>query len=370
MDFSYTEEQQALGELARKILGDLATPDRLNEIEKTDDHFDREIWGELAKANLLGVAIPEEYGGSGFGYPELCVLLTEVGRTVVPIPAFATLVLGALPIAKFGSDDQKKQLLPGVASGDTVLTAALAEAGADDPASPTTAARRDGDAWLLDGTKITVPAAHLAERMLVPARTAEGRTLVLIVDPKAAGVSLERQTATNREPVFWVTFSGARAEGVLGTPDDGAEIVSWLNDRAVTGLCAIQLGVSERALEMTAEYGRTREQFERPIGSFQAFHTRAADAYIQLEGIRVATWRAVFVLGEERPPGDDVDVAKFWAAEGGHFVGYAAMHLHGGIGVDIDYPMHRYYIWSKFLELTLGSSHRALDHIGRRMAAA
>ncbi|MEE9609184.1 MAG: acyl-CoA dehydrogenase family protein [Myxococcota bacterium] len=370
MDFSFSEEQEEVRNLARKILEDLATHERLNEIEASADGIDRQLWKELAKANLLGLGLPAEFGGSELGYLTVCVLLEEIGRTVAPVPALATLVLGALPIAEFGSAAQRSRLLPGVVNGDLILTAALQEAGSDDPARPATTARRQGSGWHLDGVKICVPAAHVAERILVPARSDDAAVGVFLVDPRADGVELAPQKTTNREPHFQLTLSGVAVAGddVLGDPLRGAERVQWLTERATAAYCAVQLGVSEKALRMTAEYTSTREQFKRPVGSFQAVHTRAGDAYIQVEGMRLTTQRAVWRLDQGLPAEDDVAVAKFWAAEGGQFVGYAAQHLHGGIGVDIDYPLHRYYLWSKQIELTLGSASVQLARIGARMA--
>ena len=365
MDFSFSEEQEALRELARKILGDLSTPERVGAIEKGDEWFDRELWAELAKANLLGATLPEAHGGSGQGFFELCLLLQEQGRVVAPLPLHPTL-LAAVAVARFGSDAQKRRILPRVAGGEAVLALALAEAGNDDPAAPTTRARRAGGGWRLDGAKIAVPAAGWAERILVSARTGEGEgTGAFLVDPRAEGVGLERQVATHREPVWWVTLSGTPVAEADALPDADAR---WIAERAVAGVCAVQLGVSERALEMTAAYGRTREQFARPIGSFQAFHQRAADAYVCVEAMRLSLWQAAFLLDQEREASEAVDIAKFWASEGGQFAGYAAQHLHGGIGVDVDYPLHRYYMWAKQLELSLGSSHRSLARLGTALA--
>jgi alkylation response protein AidB-like acyl-CoA dehydrogenase len=352
MDFSFTEGQEALRELARKILGDLASPERLREIEGSDEFFDRTLWSELAKANLLGASLPEAHGGSDQGFFEVCLLLQEQGRSVAPLPLHGTLV-GAQALARFGSDTQQAAWLPKVVSGDAVLALALEEEGNDDLLAPTTSARRDGDAWRLDGTKVAVPAAGVADRLLVTA--GDG---AFLVDPAGAGVSLSKQTGTSREPVWWV-----RLEGAAGEPLEGAEL-AWITHRAVAGLCAIQLGVSERALEMTAEYGRERHQFDRPIGSFQAFHQRAADAFIDVEAVRLTVWEVAFLLDEGRDASQAVDVAKYWACEGGQSAGYACQHLHGGIGMDVDYPLHRYYMWAKQLELSLGSAHRALTRLG------
>ena len=362
MDFSFTPEQEALRELARRILEDHVTHERLKTLG--EDWFDRAAWNALAEASLIGLALPEEHGGGGLGVIELCLLLEQVGRTVAPVPVLPTVVLGALPIAEFGSAEQRRRWLPGVATGEVFLSAALLEVGEADPARPTTSARRDGAAWRLDGVKLCVPAAHLAARVLVPAGTG-----VFLVDPRSAGVTLERQMTTAGEPQSRMTLAGAAGEP-LGAPGDGVRIVEWLVSRALVGLCATQLGVTERALRMTAEYTVQREQFGHPIASFQAVHQRAADAWVDVESMRLTTWQAAWRLANGLPAAAEVAVAKFFASEAAHRVVYAAQHLHGGIGVDIDYPLHRYYLWAKQIELTLGSGTRQLERLGAHLAAA
>jgi 3-oxocholest-4-en-26-oyl-CoA dehydrogenase beta subunit len=372
MEFAYSEDQQSLRELARKILEDRATHERLKEVEASADRVDHELWRELAKANLLGVAIAEEYGGMGMGFLELCILLEEVGRTVAPVPAWPTLVLGGLPLAKFGNAEQRRRLLPAVVAGEALLSAALVEPGSDDLTRPTTTARRDGAVFRLDGTKLCVSVGHLARRILVPARIEGGGVGVFLLDPKAPGVTLELQHATNHESQAKLVLEGAVVAGtdLLGDPNAGAALVRWLELHATAALCALQVGVSERALRITARYTTGREQFGRAIATFQAVGQRAADAYIDVEAMRLTTQQAVWRLAEGLPAEDAVTVAKFWAAEGGHAVGYAAQHLHGGIGVDIDYPIHRYYLWSKQIELTLGCASRQLEQLGVRLAEA
>jgi len=370
MDFSLSEEQQEVRDLARKILEDRSTHERLRQVEASAEGVDLELWRELARANLLGVGLPEKFGGSDLGFFTLCLLLEELGRSVAQVPALATLVMGALPIARFGSDAQQQRFLPGVVSGELILSAALLEAGSEDPARPATTFRAADGGYVLDGVKLMVPAAQLAQRILVPARGAEGRVSVFLVDPHAPGVTLLPLATTNFERHAQLTLASVRvpADDVLGTLTQGPEIVQWLTERVTAGLCALQLGVSDRALRMTATYAASRVQFERPIGSFQAVHTRAADAFIDVEAMRLTCWLAAWRLAEELPATDAVEVAKFWAAEGGQFVGYAAQHLHGGIGIDVDYPLHRYYRWAKQLELTLGSAPVQLARIGARMA--
>jgi len=371
MDFGFSEEQEALRELALRIIADHATHERLKQIEATPDRFDRELWQALAQANMLGVAMPEEFGGSGLGLIELCLLLHGVGRYCAAIPAWPTLVLGALPIAEFGTPAQRQQLLPPVAAGTTTLSAALIDTQSEDPLDPTVTARRDGSEWRLDGAKMCVPVAHLAERVVLPARTGDGRVGVFLLDPHAAGVRCERQETTQGEPQFLLDLAGAAvaADAVLGDPMDGRRIVRWLVDRALVGLCAIELGVVERALRMTAEYTSTREQFGKPIAKFQAVAQRAADAFIDVEVMRWTTWQAIWRLSAGLPAEEEIAIAKFWVGEGGHRVVYAAQHLHGGIGIDLDYPLHRSYLWSKQIELTLGSATQHLVHLGAALAA-
>jgi 3-oxocholest-4-en-26-oyl-CoA dehydrogenase beta subunit len=371
MDFSLTEEQEATRDLARQILSDRITHERLKELEAGGEGFDRDTWAELAKAGLVGIALPEDAGGSGLGFVALCQLLEEVGRTVAPVPVLPTVVLGALPIAQFGTEEQRQRLLPGVVAGDTVLTAALVETGTD-PLHPTTTARPDGDGWRVDGVKTLVPAGLIADRILVPAVAGDdGLIVVLIVDPTANGVMRERQDTTSGIPQARVELDGVHVDGsdVLGDAESGAGIVDWIVERATAAMCSIATGVCEQALRMTAEYTKTREQFERPIATFQAVGQRAADAYIDTEAVRLTALQAAWRLEAGVPAAAEVAVAKFWAADGGQRVVHAAQHLHGGIGVDRDYPLHRYFLWAKELELTLGGATPQLLKLGGILAA-
>jgi hypothetical protein len=291
---------------------------------------------------------------------------------VAPVPAWPTLGLGAPAIDRFGSAAQRTRLLPGVIAGNVVLSAALAESGWDEPGPPATTARREGSGWRLDGAKTCVPAAHLAARVLVPARSGDGATGVFLVDPNGPGVRLERLVTTNGEPQFAMTLAGATvgADDVLGDPAGGAAIVEWTRQRALAGLCAMATGVCDRAVRMTAEYTTSRKQFGKPLATFQAVAQRAADAFIWVEGMRWTTWQAAWRLSQGQDAPEDVAVAKYWAGEGGHFSTYAAQHLHGGIGLDVDYPLHRYYLWAKQIELSLGSSVEHLARLGAEMAKA
>jgi len=366
MDFAYTPEQEELRALARQVLADRATPRRVAEVEASDERIDRDLWSALAGAGLLGIAVPEAYGGGGLGLVELCVLLEEVGRAVAPVPAYATLLLGALPVARFGTEAQRARLLPGVASGEALLTGALTEPRNPEPLTPAACAISVDGGWRLDGVKLGVPAAAAAAVVVVSAE-ADGEAGLFVVDPHGPGVTLQRQEATDREVQFLMTLEGAPAER-LGGPD----ALAWLVRRATVGLCAMQVGVTDRALRMTAEYTSQREQFGRPLSAFQAVSQRAADAFVDVQGIRLTAQAAAWRLaeGEEAAADASIAIAKFWAAEAAQRVVHAAQHLHGGVGVDVSYPLHRSFLWAKQIELSLGGGTHQLLRLGAMIASA
>jgi alkylation response protein AidB-like acyl-CoA dehydrogenase len=370
VDFSQTQEQKDLAKLAAKMFAELAPATALPDFEIPHDGFDASLWRELAKAELLGVALPEDVGGSGMGLIELAILIEEAGKALAPVPLVPTLAIAAAAIDAFGSPAQRKGLLPRVASGDLVLTVALADAGSLEAERPTTQARPDGKAWRIEGKKLFVPVVSSAGRVLVPARTEAGGVAVFLVDPQSDGIALEPTLATTGERQHEMRFEGVRAtrDDLLGTTDAGKTILDWVIDRALAGLCAFELGVADRALRMTAKYTSERRQFGKPIATFQAVAQRAADAYIDVEAIRLSTWQALWRLASGRPARRELLIAKFWASEGGHRACYAAQHLHGGIGVDTDYPLHRYYLMSRQIELTLGGAHAQLARLGRLLA--
>jgi alkylation response protein AidB-like acyl-CoA dehydrogenase len=371
MDFSIREEEQAVVELARKILEDHATNERLKALEASGEACDSKLWRALAQSRLLGTAIPEAYGGADLGFMALCLLLQEIGRTVAPVPVFPALVLGALPLAQFGSEAQKKKWLPGVASGEAILTAALSEFESSDPRAPATRAEVQGDGYRLTGIKTNVPCAEQASHILVPARFDEGSIGLFFVEPGSDGVTLAAQKTSDGQPHAQLELARVRVakDARLDSQSNGATVLRWLVDRAIAARCMMQLGVTERALEMTAEYSRERVQFDRPIGSLQAVHQRAADAYINVEAIRLSALEAAWRLSRDLPADEHVAVAKFWAAEGAQSAAYACQHLHGGIGLDVDYPLHRYFIWAIQLEHELGSAKHQLERLGREIAA-
>lgn len=371
MDFQFTEDQRELASLARQILTDRVTPNLLREVEEGQERFDRDLWRQLGAAGLAGVGLPEEYGGGGLGLIEQCIVLEQAGRVLAPVPLLAT-GTAAAALARFGTVAQRERWLPGAAAGDSVLTAALSEpASSGGPGSADgalgTRADRAGGQWRLRGVKTGVPSGTLADVFLVSAAVGD-ETALFLVEPGQPGVTVSRQRTSNRSDAAYLELDCVLpADAAVGAPQDDA--VRWTLERATVALCALQLGVLEEALSATAAYAKERVAFGRPIATFQAVSHRAADSYIDVEGLRLTLWQAAWRLSEELPATIEVEVAKFWAAESGHRVAHAAVHLHGGMGVAVEYPLHRYFLWAKQLEFSLGGATQQLVRLGNAFAA-
>jgi alkylation response protein AidB-like acyl-CoA dehydrogenase len=371
MDFAFSDEQLAIAEAATGLLGGLVAPDRVLVVELTEDRVDRELWAALAEADLLGLAVPEAQGGAGYGLMELCLLLQAQGNVVAPVPLWATLVLGALPLARFGTPAQQSAWLPGVVAGEVMLTAALTGSANSVNGLPTVHAAPENDAWILNGTELAVPQAHLAARILVPARTAEGDVLLALLDPSSPGVSLERTVTTNREihPHLHLAEVAVPPGDIVVGPNSGRAALDTLVVAATTALCALQVGVCEAALRQTADYLNQRTQFGRPLSTFQGTMLRAADAAIDIEAMRVTLLNAAWLFDTGRDATDAAGVAKWQASERGQRTVHATQHLHGGMGADITYPIHRYFLWGKQIELLLGGPSHHLSRLGAQIAA-
>jgi alkylation response protein AidB-like acyl-CoA dehydrogenase len=353
VDFNLTEEQQAVFDLAGQIFTGHLTPERFKEVDASSDRFDRALWKELAAAGLLGISLPASHGGGGQELLATSMLLEQAGRFAAPIPLLASVVMGGLAVAEWGTAEQQEALLPGVASGDLVLTAALISLDGAVSSTP------DGR---LDGTVNCVPAGAVADRVLVAATGG-----VFVVDPASPGVTVTRLITTTHDPDARIELRGAVGERLNGDRD---AIVDWITARAISAMCSILAGVCKQAVALTAEYAKTREQFDRPIATFQAVSQRAADAYIDAEAVQLTSRQAAWRLSEGLPASDEVAIAKFFAADAGQRVVHAAQHIHGGTGVDRDYPLHRYFLLAKQLELSLGGATAQLLRLGAAMAAS
>lgn len=371
MDFGFSQEQREVQELARKILGKQVSAAALaayDEYQQT--RFDSGLWQQLLGAGLPAVAVSPQYGGMGFGFTELALFIEEVGRAIAPVPALMHSVAAVLPIERFGSAALKDSILPGAVSGKTLLTAALAEELNDNPADPQqVTATATGDDLLLSGRKCGVPFALQADRILLAARTDTGVAVVLL-DPRAAGVSIEPMQVTSFEPQYELVLDSARVPAAeIISASEGAAIMDWLGQRTTAAICAHQLGAADCVLRMAAGYTSERRQFGVPVATFQAVGHRMADCYVDVECLRLTTYQAVSLLATEQAATTEVQIAKIWAGDTGHRVSYAAQHVHGGAGIDRDYPLWRYCLWLRQNEMTLGCSAAHIARLGLRLAA-
>ena len=349
MDFSLAESQQAVAGLAAQVLAD----------PKAD------AWKELAQAGLLALSVPAQLGGDGLGVLEVAVLLTEIGRRArpdLPQKALATLMTGVLPVVRWGSSELQRALLPAVAAGELILTAAIREPSDPEPYPPATAVTdvpsQGGQGGssprvsTVSGIKVGVPYAAQAARILVAASLAPGAaspaagaaspaagaTGVVIVDPAADGVSLTRTPSSAGQPEYTLRLDRTPVESVLGP----AACARDLYQLAVAGACAVADGAVAGALALTRDHVATREQFGRPLAAFQAVSQQIAEVYIASRTLHLATLSACWRLAASRPASADLDVAGYWCAEHAPRSVRICHHLHGGLGMDVTYPLHRF----------------------------
>jgi 3-oxocholest-4-en-26-oyl-CoA dehydrogenase beta subunit len=336
MDFLFTPEQDEAAALVAEILADKATVERMKAVEAAGDRFDRALWATLGDA----------FDWSELDLIELARVLVEVGRKVAPVPLA---VHGACVVFLGGLGR----------SADTwVYAAAVAEERDHLPTAPTVAADAHG---VLTGTKTLVRAGMAADALLVTATGPDG-VGVYLVDPVAAGIDRKAQRTSDGDQSALITFTDAPAE-LLGT--DAHRL------HALLTVCtaAEQLGVTEGALALTSSYGQTREQFGRPIGTFQAVSQRLADGFIDVLAQRLTLWQAVWRLQEGLPATTEVAVAKLWAADAGHRIAHTTVHVHGGVGIDLDGDAHRYFTAAKRFEFLFGGATDQALTVGRALAS-
>ncbi len=364
MNFDLSEDHVAIRDLAARIFAEQSDDARLKAFAESGAPFDAALWASLAETGLLGAGIDLEFGGSGLGLIEVLAVLEEQGRRLAPVPLLST-VVAAMALQAFGGAEEKAGILPGVAKGTLMLTAALEESGANNPFAPRLQATREGNGWRLNGAKICVPYAEQADFILVSGSSESGAALFL-VPRDVEGLQLVQQNGTTGEPQAALQLDGVFIPG--GGIAEAAAALDWTVQRWMAGLCAQQVGVSAEALRQTAAFVSERRQFGRAIGSFQAVQHRAADAYVDIEAMRSTALKAGWLLSEGHDAKAEVLAAKFWACRGGHRVAQSAQHLHGGAGADISYPIHRFFLRAKQIELTLGGAGQSLARLGTELA--
>jgi 3-oxo-4-pregnene-20-carboxyl-CoA dehydrogenase alpha subunit len=371
MDFTLDETQQAVARVAAGVLG----PARPAGPPAAADGFDSALWKELGRAGLLSLALPAWLGGDGLGVLDVAVALTEVGRRAASVPALATLVLGVLPVVRWGDRHLQQALLAGVAAGDTVLTAAVREPSGVMPARPATTATLRRTSGTVSGVKIGVPYAAAADWILVPASLDAGGTGVVVVQASAEGVSWQRTHSSSGEPEYTLRLDQAPVADLLGSApghgEEGADRAAEdLYQLAVAGACSLADGALAGALALTTAHVAAREQFGRPLAAFQAVAGQVADTYIASRTLHLATLSACWRLQAGRDARSDLDVAAYWLAGQAPAALLTCHHLHGGIGMDVTYPLHRYSSLVKDLVRFVGGADYRLDRLGARACEA
>ena len=359
MDFSIPEAADDLGGLVRTITESVCTAEHQRELDELDQRFDRDLWAKLIEADILSTAAPESLGGGGFGVLEQVAVLVALGRQLAAVPYLESVVLGAGALAKFGSEGLRQEWAVPAVNGEKIIAVALEGEMGQGPVRATTS----GDGYRLTGSRTLVSYGPVADAFLVPAETDSG-TKVFLIAKDDAGVTVNALDTTGLGSVAQLELQGVEAARVVG----GDDVVAWLSTNGTLGRSAFQLGVLERALELTSEYAREREQFDRPIGSFQAVSSRLADGYIDVKGLRLTLTQAAWRLSEDLPADLEVRTAAFWAADAGHRVAHTTVHVHGGVGIDLDHPVHRYFLAAKQTEFAVGSATGQLLRIGRELA--
>ncbi|MEU3352066.1 acyl-CoA dehydrogenase family protein [Streptomyces sp. NPDC037389] len=378
MDFTFTEEQQAAAEAARAVFGGVSiggVPSPALVAGAVAEDLDRQLWRRLADADLLSLLLPEGHGGAGLGPIALCLVLREAGRVLARVPLLETSA-AALVLGAYGGA-ATSPLLDAIGRGELVVTAAAQGRTGHDAPERAVTARQDSDGhWILDGQQTAVPWAPTADRILSPAHTGDGRTVLALVPPGRPGVTLDDQVSTNGERYARVTLDAVRAGEDEVITADGA----WarLRELLTVGTCALALGVGEAAARMTGDYTSKREQFGFPLATFQAVAVQCADRYIDLRAMEAtllqAAWRIETIENhttdtDALPVDADIAVAKVWASEGVRRVVQTAQHLHGGFGADTECALHRYHAWAKQLELSLGPAAAHEEALGDLLAA-
>jgi 3-oxo-4-pregnene-20-carboxyl-CoA dehydrogenase alpha subunit len=361
MDFTRSEAEIEVSQLAASVLAAAATDASFSA------DFDAGLWKDLAQAGLLSLALPADVGGDELGVQATAAVLTEVGRCAARVPALATLALGVLPVARSADSALKQLLLAGVAAGETVLTAAIKEPSDPMPIAPRTVATLTGGCQpgTLTGLKTGVPYAAAATWILVPASvsTPDGRarTVVAVVEPDADGLTCQRTRSSSGLPEYTLRLENTPAAHLLdGFDADGLYRI------AVAGACAVADGVLAAALDLTTEHVRSREQFGRPLATFQAVAQQIADVYATARTLHLATLSACWQLDTGRDAGRDIDVAAYWLASTGPRAMRTCHHLHGGLGMDVSYPLPRYSALLTDLVTLVGGADDRLERLSWR----
>jgi len=374
MDFDLSEVQEMLSKDARRFLTEKCPKTYVREMEEDEKGFTPDLWKEMAGLGWMGLVFPEKYGGLNMSFLELTVLLEEMGRACLPGPYFSTVFLGGLPILEAGTEEQKQEFLPKIASGEMILTMALTEpSGAYEPSGIETKATPQGDKHIIDGTKLFVTDAHVADYMIVVARTSPGRSRgisLFLVDAKSPGVesTLLKTMASDRECKVVFNKVAVSKEDLLGKLNQGSSLMDRVLLLAAVGKCAEMIGGAQQVLEMTVDYAKQRVQFGRPIGTFQAVQHHCANMAIDVEGSRFITYQAAWMLTQNMPCDTEISMAKAWVSDAYHRVVALGHQVHGAIGFTKDHDMQLYFRRAKAGEVLFGDGDYHREKVAQALA--
>ena len=375
MDFNLSEEQEMLRTSARDFLETRCPKSYVREMETDERGYSPELWREMAGLGWMGLAFPESVGGSGMGFLEMAVLIEEMGRACLPGPFFATVVLAGLTILDAGSEKQQQRILPGIASGDKLATLALAEAdGTIDPNSIKLTAVADGDGYILDGTKLFVPDANVADYILCVARTGESTTAedglsLFVVDAGTTGLSYSVLKTIAADKLCEVTFDSVHipAENIIGDVEEAWPVIERTLQRAAAAQSCDLAGTVQSVLDMTLDYVKERRQFDQPIGSFQVIQHYCVQMATDVDATRFGAYQAAWALSEGITGGREVAIAKAWASEAYERVVTLAHQIHGAIGCTIDHDLQFHTRRGKASQLSYGTGDHHLETVARQM---
>ena len=376
MDLGFSEEQEMLRKTARDFLETECPTSLVKEMAEDEQGYTSELWSKMAELGWMGLALPEEYDGMGMSFLDLAVLLEEMGRACLPGPFFSTVVLGGLTILEAGNEEQKKELLPKITAGETILAMALTEPSASyDPASITVKAVPDKDDYVISGTKLFVENANIADYLICVTRTKNGAAkgedgiTLFLVDGKSPGIATTLLKTIAGDKQCEVTFDNVRVpqKNMLGERDKGWPVVAKILQKATVAKCAEMIGGAQASLDMSVAYAKERIQFGRPIGSFQAIQHHCANMVTDVDGSRFITYQAAWMVSEGLPAVMEVSMAKAWVNEAYRRVTQLGHQIHGGIGFCMDHDMPLYFKRAKAAEPTFGSADWHREIVAREL---
>jgi alkylation response protein AidB-like acyl-CoA dehydrogenase len=377
MDLRFTETQEILKKMARDFLTTECPKTLVRKLEQSEEGYSPELWKKIAELGWMGLIIPEEYGGMGYTFQDLVVLLEEIGRNILPGPLIATIISTFL-ILEAGTEEQKKELLPKIARGELIITTALLEGdGVFDASGIAAKATPKGGDYVINGTKLFVEMAHVANYIICVTRTQDstapekGITL-FIVDSKATGISHEVMPTIAADKLCEVHFKDVtvRKKNVLGKIDEGWPIVEMMLRKGAIAKCAESLGAIETCVEMTVAYSKERTQYERPIGAFQALQHKMADMWTAMETSRYLIYEAAWMESQGLPCAKEASMAKAYVNEIYKDVAKWAVRLHGAIATSADHDIPFYYRRSKAADIAFGGTDFHREIVAQKIGLA